>query len=158
MAYTKTNWVNDSVPAINASNLNKIEQGIYDNAFESGSNTNGNYIKFNDGTLIQYGMLNKSIFMTTDSYYTTIQGIKFYRSNNPKINFPISFIDTNYNFTFDARTGTNGTSSRVAIPRISDKATTYQEVQLIGLEDFTSGSPAYENLTDVSWQAIGRWK
>lgn len=32
MAYTKTNWVNDGVPAINASNLNKIEQGIYENS------------------------------------------------------------------------------------------------------------------------------
>lgn len=32
MAYTKTNWVNDSAPAINATNLNKIEQGIADNA------------------------------------------------------------------------------------------------------------------------------
>lgn len=30
MAYTKTNWVNDTTP-INATNLNKIEQGIYDN-------------------------------------------------------------------------------------------------------------------------------
>ena len=30
MAYTKTEWVNDSEPAINAVNLNKIEQGIAD--------------------------------------------------------------------------------------------------------------------------------
>ena len=30
MAYTKTEWVNDSKPAINAANLNKIEQGIAD--------------------------------------------------------------------------------------------------------------------------------
>jgi hypothetical protein len=30
MAYTKTTWVNDTTPAINATNLNKIEQGIYD--------------------------------------------------------------------------------------------------------------------------------
>ena len=30
MAYTKTTWVNDTSPAINATNLNKIEQGIYD--------------------------------------------------------------------------------------------------------------------------------
>lgn len=30
MAYTKTTWVNNSEPAINATNLNKIEQGIYD--------------------------------------------------------------------------------------------------------------------------------
>ena len=31
MAYTKTTWVNGQAPAINAANLNKIEQGIYDN-------------------------------------------------------------------------------------------------------------------------------
>ena len=30
MAYTTTTWVNDSKPAINAANLNKIEQGIAD--------------------------------------------------------------------------------------------------------------------------------
>ncbi len=31
MSYTKTTWQNDQAPAINATNLNKIEQGIYDN-------------------------------------------------------------------------------------------------------------------------------
>lgn len=31
MGYTKTTWVDGSTPAINATNLNKIEQGIYDN-------------------------------------------------------------------------------------------------------------------------------
>lgn len=31
MAYTKTTWVNNQEPAINADNLNKIEQGIFDN-------------------------------------------------------------------------------------------------------------------------------
>lgn len=30
MAYTKTTWVDNSEPPINAENLNKIEQGIYD--------------------------------------------------------------------------------------------------------------------------------
>lgn len=30
MAYTKTNWVNNQSPPINATNLNKIEQGIFD--------------------------------------------------------------------------------------------------------------------------------
>lgn len=30
MAYTKTQWVNNQAPAIDADNLNKIEQGIYD--------------------------------------------------------------------------------------------------------------------------------
>ena len=28
MAYTATNWVNDSEPAINAANLNKLEAGV----------------------------------------------------------------------------------------------------------------------------------
>ena len=32
MAYSKTVWVNDNAPALNAVNLNKIENGIYDNA------------------------------------------------------------------------------------------------------------------------------
>lgn len=31
MAYTKTNWQNDQAPAINASNLNHIEDGIFNN-------------------------------------------------------------------------------------------------------------------------------
>ena len=31
MAYVKTNWVNNSAPALNASNLNKIEDGIFNN-------------------------------------------------------------------------------------------------------------------------------
>lgn len=30
MAYSKTTWVNDTTPAINADNLNKIEKGIFD--------------------------------------------------------------------------------------------------------------------------------
>ena len=32
MAYSKTVWVNDNAPALNAANLNKIENGIFDNA------------------------------------------------------------------------------------------------------------------------------
>ena len=30
MAYTKVTWVNGTTPAINATNLNHVEQGIYD--------------------------------------------------------------------------------------------------------------------------------
>ena len=31
MSYTKTTWQNDQAPAINATNLNKIETGIFNN-------------------------------------------------------------------------------------------------------------------------------
>jgi len=40
MSYTKTQWVNGSSPYINANNLNKIEQGIYDNDTHIGDITN----------------------------------------------------------------------------------------------------------------------
>ena len=38
-AYSKTNWVDGSVPAIDATNLNKIEQGIFDSLRQDGSTT-----------------------------------------------------------------------------------------------------------------------
>lgn len=57
MAYTKTNWVNEGPPAIDANNLNHIEQGIYDNEqkinsilFESGTSGDWSYRKYSDGT------------------------------------------------------------------------------------------------------------
>lgn len=34
MAYSKTNWVNENEPALNADNLNKIETGIEDNSLQ----------------------------------------------------------------------------------------------------------------------------
>ena len=34
MAYTKTTWINGSAPALSADNLNKIEDGIYNNSVE----------------------------------------------------------------------------------------------------------------------------
>lgn len=36
MAYTKTTWVNDESPDIDADNLNKMEQGIYDAQYPDG--------------------------------------------------------------------------------------------------------------------------
>lgn len=38
ISYTKTSWVNGSQPAINAENLNKIEQGIYDVSVQANAN------------------------------------------------------------------------------------------------------------------------
>lgn len=62
MAYEKTNWVNDSLPAINAENLNKIENGIVEsnvfrNLFNVGdaiisTNTGLNFNKTNNQILI----------------------------------------------------------------------------------------------------------
>ena len=61
MAYTKTVWKNGQAPALNEDNLNKIEQGIYDN--DTGkipkiiNPTSGNFPSINsDGTISDSGI------------------------------------------------------------------------------------------------------
>lgn len=55
---------------------------------ESGSNANGNYIKFADGTLIQYTNTSKNI--TIDGSYNNS------RFTTTSVELPISFINNNY--------------------------------------------------------------
>ena len=49
MAYTKTQWVNNEDPSINATNLNKIEQGIEDAQFPDGGLTGQMLVKTDTG-------------------------------------------------------------------------------------------------------------
>jgi hypothetical protein len=90
MAYINYQNLPSTSTPLNATNLNSMQ------VEESGSNTNGNYIKYNDGTLIQWNTIAKSSFQSSSALSTTVQGINWYRSNNPSVAFPISFIDTNY--------------------------------------------------------------
>ena len=53
MAYTKTTWVNNGSPYINADNLNHMEEGIYTNSTDVATNTSNittNSSKFNYST------------------------------------------------------------------------------------------------------------
>lgn len=94
MAYVKTAWENEpseSTP-INASNLNKIEQGIYNNSINIGEledldttaqnnlvsaineiknsiEENTGYLKMPDGTIMQWGLLPISNFSAVGNYY-----------------------------------------------------------------------------------------
>lgn len=124
--------------------------------YESGNNASGNYIKYNDGTLIQWGKINKEPFLQPNDIYTTVQSIKWYRSDPPSVQFPISFINTAYTLNITINTGTDGV--RFAIPRISSKLSSYFQLQLISVEPFTSSGTGYTNLIDVEWIAIGNWK
>lgn len=54
MAYTPTTWVNNSLPALNATNLNKIENGISTVATNTDTNTS------NIGTLSNLTTTNKT--------------------------------------------------------------------------------------------------
>ena len=80
MAYSKTVWVNDNAPALNATNLNKIEQGIYDNANSiddilTGDNVTlaGNLTLENHASAVGwYDSHNNTTSVTTGSSFTGI--------------------------------------------------------------------------------------
>lgn len=66
MAYQKTNWVNDSVPAINAENLNKIENGIVEsNIFRNLLNVGNAKITTNTG--LNFNKTNNQILINGSS-------------------------------------------------------------------------------------------
>lgn len=100
MAYTKTEWVNDSVPAINASNLNKIEQGIYDLDTEINIKSQYGY----KGERLEYNSLDEfksdlitnkfpdGIYLVSISYSQNNYGIIVQKAN---VNY-LSFIQFNY--------------------------------------------------------------
>jgi len=122
-----------------------------------GTTPNTTYIKFDNGVMIQFGIINKSNFLTSTALSTSIQGLNIYRSNNPIINYGgIDFIDNTYSLEIMARNGISG--CRFIISRIHDKTTTGFSPQLLGLEDFTTNGIGYTNLIDVEWIAIGKWR
>lgn len=124
--------------------------------YTSGLNSNGNYIKYDDGTLIQWGTIDKTVFNPTSELKTTVQNIDWYRSKDPTIPFPIEFIDTNYSVNTQFNNRTSG--SRVLIVRTTRPEASRFQVQLISIEPFYNDGIAYSNLDNIEWIAIGRWK
>ena len=124
---------------------------------ESGSNENGDYVKYSDGTLIQRGIIDKTKFLNTGSSLSTaVQGLNIYRSEIAEMTLPQNFIDDTYSLTAQIKNG--GAGTRTTWARIHDKENTYFGLQLTGLEDFTSSATGYTNLEYVDWIAIGKWK
>ena len=125
---------------------------------ESGSNDKGSYVKFGDGTLIQKTFVSKESFIRENDY-VTVQNIKFYRSDNPHILFPIPFIDTDYtesivvNYVYNA----NALSSRLFNPICTDKTKDGINVQMISVQDF-GGVGLMETCKGVDITVIGKWK
>lgn len=69
MAYVKQEWKNlpNQTTPVNATRMEHIEQGIYDNSvaisniIESGSNSNGKWIKYSDGTMFCWMRAEKTV-------------------------------------------------------------------------------------------------
>lgn len=148
MAYTKTVWENNSTPVLNADNLNKIEQGIENNSFESGSNSNGNYIKFNDGTMICY---NTQTFSNITVDY--VWGELYTNANDRRAfsDFPVSFVNTP-----DVIKSLNFSSGDGFLMTNSSQGETSSTNP--GGWQFARGTAATGINLSVSYVAIGRWK
>ena len=87
--YTRTTYVNGTTPAINATNLNNIEAKVDEldatSGCESGSNANGYYRKWSDGTLECYWT--DTATLTTNNY-----GLAEGYYNVKNITFPAQFL------------------------------------------------------------------
>lgn len=125
---------------------------------ESGSNSNGYYIKWSNGDLICRRSVSKESFKNTKSISTTVQNIKIYRSNAYTWNYPIKFATTP-NISIAVATGWADGSSRFCLGKITSTPTASAvEIQLLGLEDFIESGMGYNNLIQVDLIAIGKWK
>ena len=167
----KINFINQSTPALNATNLNKLQDNVEDSIdeakndmqdiinetkedieqaissiIESGSNSNGNYVKYSDGTMVCTGKYegNVSINNVLGSIYrsATITFNNFAAPFTRLDSIDFNLIDgQSGNFVW---LGTYGDYS----PSLTNP----------GRCVLFSGVSTSSTSTKVSYFAIGRWK
>lgn len=112
--------------------------------YDSGSNSNGNWIRFTDGTMIQYGKVEKNVTISTRSSAT-----QWYYDDGYKVNFPKNFISTSY---FSTVTNYYGGNITLNVYSLTAQSTS-------GFEFNLSCSITITNATiNFGWFAIGWWK
>jgi hypothetical protein len=110
----------------------------------SGSNSNGYWIKFSDGTLEQWGSNARSIGNTV-AYGTGTYA-------QPTTNFPTAFISTDYSTNVTVRV-----SGRVILTSIAFESITTTSAVFYYWDPRDTTSYSMTTLTE-KWYAIGRWK
>lgn len=138
------NVVNNNVDnAGDLENLNTTDKsslvGAINSVVESGSNSNGYYVKYANGTLIQWGRY-------TATYAIDISLSAVYRGDQKTITFPIAFIDTNFKMTLSAIAPVNSTY-------LVDEKTT-NTMKFYPIAYASRANSAYS----VDFIAIGKWK
>ena len=118
----------------------RVESGFEATKIESGSNSNGSWTKFPDGTLLQ-----RKSNMRTDN--GTAYNLSIYW------NFPTSFVNTDYQVLPTLLSSTPSNAQR-DIFMIGGKSTTRA---LVTLHD-ESGRYVTDVFADFDVIAIGRWK
>lgn len=113
---------------------------LYPEGAVTGSNSNGTYIKFADGTLVQYGT--KTISVTLSQIASS--GV-YYQSKT--LNMPLSFASTTYTISGSSRYSTGHILPLGGIPNTVSQAN-------ICIYDFYARS----GNVSVYWMAVGKWK
>lgn len=121
----------------------KALSGKVSGIVESGSNANGSWVKFADGTMIQYGTYDTGL---TD--FTTEFGSVFYNNSYFAINFPLEFIGVPSIVINQELGGYLGGSTLGGRP-----TKTGFRVYL-----YIAQSGVLNRNATIYWQAIGRWK
>ena len=154
MAYQKLNWLNKgetgAIP-INKTNLNHMDDGIEQNSndianiIESGSNSNGSWTKYADGTIIQWGQ-----YAIKDSDVTwTALTTGLYYSNSFSIKLPVKILENS---------SANNVSSRSAnFDWVVRNATANDDTDTYLSFNLVSATNAARNIS-INWFVVSRWK
>ena len=130
---------------------------LYGSLLEKGTSNDFTYLKYSDGTLIQYGNIPKTNFLTTTIYSSVSGGVTWYRSGANQVVFPISFKDSNYSINLTVHS-TYTAGARVYMARLNGKNPSNFTQQLTSTDNSRENDPGYTPLESVSFIAIGRWK
>jgi len=136
MAYTKTNWVNDTSPAINATNLNNIENGISANDTAIGDISTLDTTATN--LVDAVNEVKGDIPVVSDTYSTSTTGA--YSSNY-----------INGEVLYESTAGTTGTVT------LSNSAANYRYMEIYGKTTDVSTSIKLDNPNGKSFSVNTRY-
>lgn len=155
----KITFVNENAPYVSAENLNQMQENVesaINGVVESGSNDNGYWIKYADGTMICTG--SKSVIANASTTNETGGGI--YRSSGIEFNtFPQSFTDVPYSISYGIKRCTKQDVPKFILENFNDSyAVTNSSpgkifIGFLGTTDLSLSIDA-----TVTYIAIGRWK
>lgn len=111
---------------------------------ESGSNENGSWVKYSDGTLIQYGSIQNNISITVLS-----NSGKYYYQDDISLILPIRFANDSYYSNVIPVNNQNGSQN---VYSVRNKTQSKFDFCLSSLISYSSNNNTFW------WFAIGRWK
>lgn len=151
--YEKTNWVDGETP-LSAQNMNKIENQLEKNTndiaviIESGSNDNGSWIKYSDGTMIC-----RNTFTVQAIINKPAGGNWYYAQPNINKPFPQEFVGEYPQISIETVNYPDGSGDW---GQIHMKYIDLTKISSVVFKDTVSSDNS--KTFNLSYIAIGRWK